>query len=64
MPVQLSGRYDWAKLRQRSKHVSIARDKRAEGKAILAGIKRILGELNAQPGDAGKATVVRRSRDV
>lgn len=64
MPGRLSGRYDWAKLRERVQLFPIAADKQAEGRAILAGIKRILGELKAAPGDDGPAARVRRSRDV
>lgn len=43
---RLTGRYDWAKLQARVRHLPIASDKRAEGRAILAGLSRILTEVS------------------
>lgn len=43
---KVTERYDWRKLLSRARHVPIAQDKRAEGRAILAGLSRILTEAS------------------
>lgn len=46
---KVTGRYDWQKLLVRARHVPIAPDKRAEGRAILADVRRILSEVSDEP---------------
>ena len=48
----LRKRYDWRALRRRVRQMCIAPDKQAEGRAILAEIRRIIDAASQEAKDA------------